>query len=744
MNALLVCFLASAYLLTGCQQKTASVTEQVAVTWELLDNEMGPENDRYRAALTLENRGETALPGDGWALFFNFRHHIDETRTSGIADITFINGDFYRLSPVAPFELTPGVSVTIQYEGRGDIIKNDRAPQGLYFVTYEEQGMQADTTVVTDYTARPITNEQVLPVLSSVPRAESRFAENTGVTNRAREKVPPVLPTPRGVEYTGGSVILDAGIRIHHDAGLQGEAEYLAERVNGLLNAGVETAQGSGDGAGIISLTLDEQVPADAVSGSYQLQISRENGISITAGDSTGVFYGIQSLLALVPPESYSTPKSEINIPALVMDDRPRFPYRGMHLDVSRNFNDKQAVFKTLDLMAFYKLNKLHFHLTDDEGWRLQIEELPELTEVGAHRGHTLTDERHLQPAYGSGPYPDPDSSYGSGFYTRADYKEILRYAHERHIEVIPEFDVPGHARAAIKAMEARYRRLAAEDRPMEAEAYRLVDPEDQSVYLSAQEFNDNVICVCRESAYRFFETVVDDVAEMHEEAGVPLNTIHMGGDEVPQGAWEQSPMCTEFIRQHSAVEGVGDLPNYFVGRLAELLDGRDLTLAGWQEIALQGGGHGESGVDPSFSGNRVTIYSWDNFTAGNRDLGYRVANAGFPVVLSNATNLYFELAYSGDPTEPGDYFAGFVDTRRAFEFMPMNFNDPLHETGTDGESAFVELEPSAEQNILGMQGHLWSEPIKGPDSLEYFYAPKILGLAERAWSDRPSWETMP
>jgi hexosaminidase len=185
-------------------------------------------------------------------------------------------------------------------------------------------------------------------------------------------------------------------------------------------------------------------------------------GIDIVGVDAAGVFYGIQSLRMLLPLDAYREARTSINVPAVTMSDAPRFPYRGLHLDVSRNFQPKEAVLRLFDLMALYKLNTFHFHLTDDEGWRLAIDGLPELTEIGGRRGHTTDEREHLIPSYGSGPDPDPAVSYGSGWYSRADFIEMLQYAHERHIEVIPEVDVPGHARAAIVAMKERHRRRIA------------------------------------------------------------------------------------------------------------------------------------------------------------------------------------------------------------------------------------------------------------------------------------------
>src|SRR5207245_1540595 len=246
----------------------------------------------------------------------------------------------------------------------------------------------------------------------------------------------------------------------------------------------------------------------------YTLVVDSVQGVRIVGVSPAGVFYGLQSLRGLVRAPS---PRTGLVLPAIRVVDAPRFGYRGFMLDVARNFHPKPAVLRTLDLIARYKLNVFHLHLTDDEGWRIEIPSLPELTALGARRGHPPDSDRHLPPAFGSG--PAVDRPWGSGFLSRADYIEILRYAAARHIEVIPELEMPGHARAAIRAMQSNPQ-------------YRLNDPDDRSVYASPQNYHDNVMNPALESTYRFIERVVGDLVAMHREAGMALRHIHMGGAE--------------------------------------------------------------------------------------------------------------------------------------------------------------------------------------------------------------------
>ena len=235
--------------------------------------------------------------------------------------------------------------------------------------------------------------------------------------------------------------------------------------------------------------------------------------------------------------------------------------------------------------MAFYKLNKFHFHITDDEGWRLEIPGLPELTDVGSKRGYSKNELEMLNPAYGSGPHPNENESYGTGYYSKADFVEILKYAKARHIEVIPELDFPGHARAAIISMKARQKRFMAEGKEAEANEYVLHDSKDASRYRSIQLYDDNVICVCQESTYRFLAKITDEVVSMYEAAGLELKNVHIGGDEVPHpskedldhGAWKGSPKCNALLEADEDYNNSEELFYYFVDRFSKILEDRNI-----------------------------------------------------------------------------------------------------------------------------------------------------------------------
>lgn len=736
-------FLLAAFLQWQCTSVQAPSTDldRVAVSWQLVSNQVA-DSPRYRASFTLTNRGDKPLSGENWSLFFSQTpRDIFPGSIDGPGDIKRVNGDLYQLKPSNNFTLPPGDSLTITYEGEAWLIKDTDAPLGLFFVKKNQEG-EEETVRVNRYTVwpfeRPEQYSRHMNDKTAFPDPASVYEQNAATRLLAPEEVVPVIPQPKTFQRGSGTFTLDAGTVIHYGDGLQGEAGQLQDALNNFLPNSPEMAQGLPDSPGsVISLKLDRGISANSPE-AYQLNIS-DDGIEISGKEPAGVFYGIQSLLAIIPTIYWGKKSEVLELPHLEIQDSPLFNYRGIHLDIARNFNDLKAIRKLIDGMAFYKLNKLHLHLTDDEGWRLEIPGLPELTQVGAQRGYTYDERDQLQPAYGSG--DGNGASHGSGYLSRSDFIELLQYATQRHIEVIPELNVPGHARAAIKAMEARYHRLSVDNDLAAAEAYRLADPEDRSEYRSVQYYPDNVICVCCESTYRFYEKVVDEVKAMFTEAGAPLTTIHTGGDEVPGGVWTASPACESLIAQEETVNSVADLPTYFFNRIYQIISERNLKAAGWEEVAMKKTAEGWI-PHPDFKGGNVIPYVWENLW-GKQDLGYRLANAGYPVVLCNVTNLYFDLAYNKDPREPGFYWGGFVDTRKVFDFQPYDIfasttEDPLgnrFDPAVDYQN-MERLQPSARQNILGIQGQLWSETIKGPDMLEYYYFPKMLGLSERAWGE--------
>jgi hexosaminidase len=715
----------------------------VAVSWAAVENIY---DAGFRFLITLENGGDVPLPASGWELYFGMMRRLDTVAVPSSIRLEHINGDFYRITPTAEFLLLPpGGRLVLPLAGAAMAIARGDAARGFYFVV-DDQPIALGPVSVAPFVHDAQTMRSAADRLP-VPTTASRHDAHRGLSLLGRDQVTPITPTPMEYQRGTGLWTLDRGAVVRHGVALAGEARLLVDAMEPVLGArlGVEDVGDAADvgGVGDVLLRVDPGLGAEA----YTLTIGPGRAAEIVGGDPAGVLYGIQSFRALVPVAAYTASGGPVEIPAVRVRDRPGFRYRGMHVDVARNFQPVESVRRLLDVMSLYKLNHLHFHLTDDEGWRLEIAGLPELTAVGGRRGHTLDEREHLIPSFGSGPYPDRHP--GSGWFTRDEYTDLVRYARQRHITIVPEIDMPGHARAAIVAMEARYRNLIEQGREAEASEFRLHDPADTSTYRSVQHWDDNVINVCQESAYRFMERVIADLAAMHAEAGAPLEQVHVGGDEVPVGVWQGSPVCAALIAATPGLDDPRQLFEHFIHRTADILDGHGIRLAGWEEIALTNPYYVAGPKSPSPEGvqRRFLPYVWNAVWGwGSEDLGYRLANAGYEIVMSNASALYFDMAYEKDPEEDGLYWAGFVGTRTAWEFLPFDLfptarldimGNPI---GADHYADAVRPTADGRRNILGIQGQLWSETLVEPSRLEYMAFPRILALAERAWTPEPDW----
>ncbi len=294
-----------------------------------------------------------------------------------------------------------------------------------------------------------------------------------------------------------------------------------------------------------------------------------------------------------------------------------------------------------------------------------------------------------MHPAYGSGPFAKAEGKYGSGYYTRADFIEILQHAKKRHIRIIPELNFPGHARAAIKSMEARYERLMKEGSKETGKRTRgwWILPINQCI-CRRKCIADNVVNVSRESGYRFYEKVVDEFDKMYKEAGLTMDVFHAGGDEVAEGAWTQSPEALELLKKNPDIKDPKNLQTYFFRELVKRMEKRNLAVHGWEEVALLKDATGKYIPNPEFAGKKVVPYIWNNLF-DYPDLGYQLANAGYNIVLCNVSNFYFDLAYNNDPKEPGLYWAGFIDTKNAYAFAPYQYVQ-YNVQGSDGQRSAV------------------------------------------------------
>ena len=391
-----------------------------------------------------------------------------------------------------------------------------------------------------------------------------------------------------------------------------------------------------------------------------------------------------------------------------VIEDWPDYPYRGVMIDISRNYQTPAQMHRILEIMSRYGLNTLHFHVADDEAWRLEIPGLPELTTVGSRRGYPGGVEAGFLPQIFAG-NGNPDATGGSanGYFTRQDYIDLLRAADSLGIRVIPEIESPGHARAAIIAMEHRLANTG-------DDTYRLIDPDDASVYTSAQSFHDNVMNPAIPGPVRFMTKVGEEIKKMYEDAGVPLTAIHIGGDEVAKGAWTASPIATEYMKQH----GISDerqLHWIFIDQLLDNFNALNIPISGWQEIAV--------GHDDAYNTRVIpSVYSVNCWSTLGKESSVpaQSAIAGYPTVLSNVDHFYMDMCYTNHPDERGLTWGGTVDEFDALHGYPAQL---------------CPVDSASARNIIGISGQVFAEAIRSGEMLETYLLPKMLGLAERAWN---------
>lgn len=702
--------------------KAADIHDKLGVKWQLIKS----NDDRFGQAsrLTLNNLSDQPLACEKWSLWFNFIRQIDPESLDKRFKVEHKNGDLYQLS-FTDLNLTiaAGDSLAIDFLTNGRLPNFSDGPSGLYLTYAEEHNARGYRVANFSIVRAGYSNGDLLKKL------DRQYQLNHLVENaQGQFTIPSVLSGKQGK----GSYILNSESTLYTDRVFEQEGRYFKHFIQQFSGIVIPVSAKVKPGRGI-SIRKDPLLAEEE----YQIRVS-ETGIAITAATGKGAFYAIQTIKSLLPPEIGKL--QQLKIPFLRILDKPRFSYRGLMLDVARNFQSKASLMKVIDVMARYKLNTLHLHLNDDEGWRLEIPGLPELTEVGSIRNAEFASGNSLQPAYGSG------ATGERSFYTTADFIELLKYASARHIDVIPELETPGHARAAIKSMEARYHRYMAMGKPVEASQYLLNDAEDRSEYNSAQNWNDNVMNVAKPSTYRFISTVLEGMKTMYAAAGNPLKKVHLGGDEVPKGAWEKSPELKR-LTDSLGFSSVNRIWPYYIQKIAGICKAKHLELLGWEEMGMLNKGKGME-VNPELAAEGIQLDVWNNLVGdGQEDLAYKLANAGYKVVFTSANNFYFDLAWADTFEEPGHSWAGFTDIRKAYSFIPANYflNLSKDNSGASLKPGYfdqkVRLSPLGRANLIGIKGALWTEKVASQDRFEYMLFPRIIALAERAWGAENSWE---
>jgi hexosaminidase len=719
------------FVIACSQENNDFDPSKVEMRWKLIQNNY-QEKPLFLASLSILNKSDQPLPANGWKLYFNLRYHGHDLKSvSPELSINHASGELFTIQPTEKFTgLDPGKTITLDYTGVKRIANFQDVPGGFFWVN-DHDGQPA--IAVPDPTVYMDEQSEKLPAAD----VSAIYESNKKILDIPMDKLPRVFPTPSQYMDLSESFQLTVSTVITGDKEFESQGRYLVGELEKVLGSQLRIQPESN---GMPAITLQKKTMGPEA---YHLRVDNQK-ILIEANDKRGIFYGIQSLKTLLPPEAWNSPQQTISIEGVEVTDAPRFTFRAFMLDVARNFQSKEEVLKVLELMALYKLNVFHFHLSDDEGWRLEIPGLPELTEVGAKRGFPFDQNQKLHPSYKSG---ITSKSSGSGFYTKEDYIEIVKYAAERQIRVIPEIESPGHARAAIKAMEARYNKFVQNGFEADADRYLLHDKDDQSTYLSNQYFKDNVMNVALPSTYAFIEKVIDEIINMHKAAGAPLTAIHMAGDEVPFGSWEKSPKVKSFLQDHPAIKSTKDLWGYYFEEIKALLRKKRLTIYGWQELVVgtQTEGDGKHVINQAFVSDDLQVDAWWNMY-GNEDIPYKLANAGYKTVMTCFDQLYFDLAHQKSFDEPGDAWVGYLDIDRIFSFIPFDYyrnfktdvkGNPHPENFFDGKEVLTE---KGKTNIVGIQGALWGENLVSSELMEYMLTPRLLALAERAWAPDPPW----
>lgn len=488
-----------------------------------------------------------------------------------------------------------------------------------------------------------------------------------------------IIPKPLSVIELGHNYEIPKSTTLYLDGeALEDVAHYLKSRIETAV-AGSELAisnkQSKRKG---IHLVLNETF--DKELGDEGYTFSSDDNIQISANTPAGIFYGVQTLFQLLPPHIYATQAADFDLilPAVTITDKPRYNYRGMHLDPCRHFFSVEFTKRYLDYMAYHKLNKFHWHLTEDQGWRIEIKKYPKLTEIGSKRKGTLILNHEV-----SWKEQKYDTIPVEGYYTQEEIREVVQYAKERFIEVIPEIEMPGHATAAL----ASYPQLSCTGGPFEV--------------LQRPGVIKDVYCAGNDSVFVFLQDIIDEVVELF-----PSKYIHIGGDECPKERWEECPKCQQIIKTYK-LKDEHELQSWFITRMEKYINSKGKTLIGWSEI-MQGG------IAPN-----AVLQSWLGTTAG-----VEAAKQAHQAIMSPYHYLYFDGIYvdrAHRKMEPFGQTYCWTNTEKVYSFEPTPDTIP------------EEFHPY----FIGAEATMWTEFIKTEEHLEYMLMPRISALSEICWTQK-------
>lgn len=488
------------------------------------------------------------------------------------------------------------------------------------------------------------------------------FSCSSGVIQQANYEV---IPLSQEIKITTGNFVLNDRTSIVYpkdNKEMQQNANLLAEYIHQMSGKKLKVTDEPVTSNAIILATGLNADNAEA----YQLKVTQDN-VTITGTSEAGTFYGIQTLRKSLP----ITNKGDISLPAAEINDYPRFSYRGVHLDVSRHFFPADSVKHFIDMMALHNINRLHWHLTDDQGWRLEVKSLPKLTAIGAWRAPRVGNWWEREPQL-----PTDSLSYG-GYYTTEDIREIVEYAQQRYVTIVPEIDIPGHSMAALSA----YPEISCTGGPFHVNV-------GNTFYTEIE----NSLCAGNEQTFEVLDSVFAEVARLF-----PSPYIHIGGDECYKGFWEKCPKC-KMRMQKEHLKNLEELQSYFVKRVAAMVQKRGKQVIGWDEIL-------EGGLAPE-----AIVMSWRGMKGG-----IEAAKQGHSVIMTPTDHCYLDF-YQGDPTvEPNTYSMLRLQDCYKYQLIPDSVDASL---------------------IMGGQGNLWTESVPHYRQVEYMIWPRALAISETLWTD--------
>ena len=498
-----------------------------------------------------------------------------------------------------------------------------------------------------------------------------------------------IIPQPVSVKMpdaTGGFNFSPDTKIVLEGSGLENSVQFFNAYLKEFYGFSLETAAKA---KGSNNLILNFERLDDSIPGAYNLSIDQK-GIYIAGDNETGVFYGIQTLIQLLP---LPAGEQKLSVPYVQISDRPRFAYRGMMLDVGRHFMPVPFVKKFIDYLALHKMNEFHWHLTEDQGWRIEIKKYPRLTEVGAWRDGTVIGKR---------PWRTNDNIRYGGFYTQEDIKDVVTYASKRYINIIPEIEMPGHGSAAIAA----YPWLSCfPDEKTNIPDSMLSDEGKKAKGKLVYErwgVAEDVFCAGKDSVFQFLQDVIDEVSPLF-----PSKYIHIGGDECPKTNWKRCPLCQKRIHD-LGLKDEHELQSYFIQRMEKYVNGKGKTLIGWDEIL-------EGGLAPN-----AVVMSW----RGEKG-GIEAARQKHTVIMTPTTYVYFD--YSQSKHDDSLVIGGYLPLEKVYKYEPI----PAVLSDVDG------------RYIIGAQANVWTEYMPYPSKIEYMIFPRMDALSEVVWSPKSArnWE---